>query len=997
MKPIFPLLVLLSCGLFAQKPASDSLRITVTEGTNMAAAVAPGTGEIALSLQGTVWLLPTKGGVARPLTDSRDDAHQPAWSPDGKRIFYFAFRDGTYHLWSIGREGRDLRQHTSGEFDEREPHGSPDGKKLVFVSDRNRNYDVWELDLTTHQTRALTTNPGTESGPTYSPDGTRIAYASNRPEAPGLYVLEGGRERLVWASAAPLGPPAWSADGQTLFLQVSTQGQTQLVAKALAADAPPRILSAADEDVFPFRPGFGPDGRLVYVADGVIKRLKIGVETGVPETVPFSATVSLWRKPYVRKTYDFDSQNPRPVKGLRGPTVSPDGTRIAFAALGDLYVLTLGNPRPEALTHDAFVEADPAWSPDGKFLAYVSDRSGVTNLWLRDLASGEDRPLTRLPDEVYFPAFSPDGKRLAFYTSDPRNAWGRGTLHVLDLPASEDQPFPIPKKIHESLFAPGLPGWSPDGKFLAVASLEVYSSRFREGLNEFLLIPVDGSGTDQHLKPAEGQSFGFRGRNGPAWCPDGTQVAYVMDGTLWTLPVTPEGRKAGQPRQRTSTLADNLSWTGDGKSLFFSAIDTLKRLDLATGRIEAIPLDFQYGPEIPTQTLVIHAGKMFDGKTNGYRENVDILVENHRIRAIEPHRAGRPGRLLDASGLTVLPGLFEMHTHQTAFSGEKLGRLWLSYGITSLRETGSDPYDALERREAWASGVRPGPREFFTGNLNEGIRLYYGLATSIRSEGQLRLELDRARRLDYDLFKTYVRLPDRLQQLATTLAHGIGIPVSSHEIYPASQYNVDAVEHASGTSRRGYSPKLSGTSRSYDDVRQIVARSGMNITPTISLSGGFFYQLQRDTSLVSNRQFRHFFSETYRNSLEVSRQQLLRLSPGAVLNFKNLAQHVKRLLDAGARVTTGTDSPFVPYGLSLHVELQNWVEGGATPFEALRGATSWAAEHVGVGQDLGTLEPGKLADFSLVLGDPLRRIQDAMNVRYTVKNGRVYSLEELLK
>src|SRR3990170_4365037 len=97
---------------------------------------------------------------------------------------------------------------------------------------------------------------------------------------------------------------------------------------------------------------------------------------------------------------------------------------------------------------------------------------------------------------------------------------------------------------------------------------------------------------------------------------------------------------------------------------------------------------------------------------------------------------------------------------------------------------------------------------------------------------QLELELNRAIALDYDMIKTYVRMPDQMQQRVTSFAHSHGIPVSSHEIYPATYYGVDAVEHMGATSRRGYSPKLTALNNSYEDVVQLIVKSGMNITPT---------------------------------------------------------------------------------------------------------------------------------------------------------------------
>lgn len=240
-------------------------------------------------------------------------------------------------------------------------------------------------------------------------------------------------------------------------------------------------------------------------------------------------------------------------------------------------------------------------------------------------------------------------------------------------------------------------------------------------------------------------------------------------------------------------------------------------------------------------------------------------------------------------------------------------------------------------------------------------------------------------------------MPDLMQQRITAFAHAHGMPVSSHEIYPAMGYAVDAVEHIGGTSRRGYSPKISAVNRTYQDVIELLAKSGMNITPTAALQGGFHAMATKNPALYENLQYKTFYSADYTASMKGSTRQIARLYPGFLTNFGNLQKTIKRLLSAGAHVTTGTDSPFVPYGTSLHTELQCWVDGGVTPFEALRAATYWAAETVGVSKDLGSVEVGKLADLVIVNGDPLKQIQDAWNVDTVIKNGEIFTLEELLK
>jgi imidazolonepropionase-like amidohydrolase len=99
---------------------------------------------------------------------------------------------------------------------------------------------------------------------------------------------------------------------------------------------------------------------------------------------------------------------------------------------------------------------------------------------------------------------------------------------------------------------------------------------------------------------------------------------------------------------------------------------------------------------------------------------------------------------------------------------------------------------------------------------------------------------------------------------------------------------------------------------------------------------------------------------------------------------------------AGGRVIAGTDSPIVPFAVSLHTELEHYVDGGLTPFEALRTATVNAAEALGSRDDLGSLEPGKLADMVIVEGDPLTDITNTRRVRAVIKNGSLFELDSLL-
>src|SRR5712692_3722160 len=227
----------------AQQPIRVAL--SIHEGTNMAAAVAPDGRTVAIDLLSVLWLVPADGGEARRLTDDFQDVAQPDWAPDGESLVFQSYRDGNYHLWSIARDGTNLKQLTSGPFDHREPQFSPDGRAIAFSSDRSGSYDVWVLDLASGEMTQRTAGPADRSQPAWSPDGREIAFVV---EGTALAVIDlAGNERTLARVDAEdrLSAPSWSPDGSGLLYTLGTAGESRLV---LAGEP---ITSG--EDVFPFR------------------------------------------------------------------------------------------------------------------------------------------------------------------------------------------------------------------------------------------------------------------------------------------------------------------------------------------------------------------------------------------------------------------------------------------------------------------------------------------------------------------------------------------------------------------------------------------------------------------------------------------------------------------------------------------------------------------------------------------------------------------------
>ena len=254
------------------------------------------------------------------------------------------------------------------------------------------------------------------------------------------------------------------------------------------------------------------------------------------------------------------------------------------------------------------------------------------------------------------------------------------------------------------------------------------------------------------------RSIGTRENDGPVWSRDGSKMAFVMDGLLHVMPTTPTGDPTGPPRAITSDVADSPSWTADSKRLLYQTATGLKLAELTdlTASVTDVPVNLTWRPSIPEGRTVVHAGRLFDGRTPSLRSNVDIVIRDHRIEQVVDHRADlHTGRVIDAGSDVVMPGLIEMHAHLGKEFGEALGRIWLAYGITSVRNPAANAYEALEDKEAIGAGVRIGPRVFATGGPFDGSRIFYsgGVPLGGRSAAAARTAEDDATRLrpDQDL------------------------------------------------------------------------------------------------------------------------------------------------------------------------------------------------------------------------------------------------------
>ncbi|MFI6265232.1 amidohydrolase family protein [Micromonospora sp. NPDC051006] len=950
----------------------DERRVRLRQGTDVAAQLSPDGRMIAMDLVSVLWVLPASGGPARRLTSDLFDIAQPDWAPDSSTIAFQSYRDGAFNLWLIRPDGSGLRQLTNGPYDHREPRFSPDGRRIAFSSDLSGSYGIHLLDVDTGRITPVADTGVEEYEPAWSPDGDRIAFVVANTRIDVVDLASGIRSTAVTAPAgAVLHSPTWTPDGRDLVYHRLLDGRSELWRNDAAL--------VTGEDTYPFRVSWRSDREFVYTADGRIRRRRLDADRR--QEVGFAAAVTVATPRYRKRRRDFDSTTRRPVVGIGSPVLSPDGRQVAFRALNDIYLMTIGQaPRP--LTRDHWWTCDPAWSPDGRYLSYSTDRGGKLDIWLRDLRTGAERQLTNLPDAAAVSGtWSPAGDRLAFLDQN-------GALYTVEVASGAVQP------VFAATFEPGRPTWSADGTVIALAAVVPYSARYREGLSKILLVDRS-TGAARYVDPMPHRSIQTRGDDGPVWSPDGRRMAFVVASVLWVVDVHPDGTFAGPPRQVTHEVTDAPSWSGDSGELLYLNNGRLRLVPADGGAPRTVPVGLSWTNSQPRGRTVIRAGRLWDGVGPRLRADVDVVVEGHRIVAVEKSRPGRDGRIVDARDGVVTPGLIDMHHHremQGYAYGARQNRLWLSLGVTTTRSPGSPAYHMVEERESVQSGARIGPRYFATGEAVDGARIFYNFMRPTFDERQLALELERAGALDYDLMKAYVRLPVAWQRAVVEWSHRHGVHATSHYHYPAFAFGSDGMEHTGATNRFGYSRTVTAIGAGYQDVIDIFNTSRAARTPTLF---GANTLLREDTSLVTDRRVRTLYPSWQYAALQAAVTTAQTTDQTA--NRENLARQVAQvaaMVRGGGRVLTGTDSPIAFNAVSLHLNLRAMVAYGLSPYEALTTATRGPGEFLE--EPIGQVVPGGYADLVVLGGDPLADIDQAANVRQTMANGVLHSVDELL-
>ena len=481
-------------------------------------------------------------------------------------------------------------------------------------------------------------------------------------------------------------------------------------------------------------------------------------------------------------------------------------------------------------------------------------------------------------------------------------------------------------------------------------------------------------------------------------------MVFAMNDFLYTRPVDAKGVPSGPAAQITREISDSPSWSGDSKKILYLSEGKLRLINAdGSGAPQPILLDLSYHRMIPAGRIIVHAGRLWDGLGPDVRENVDIMIVHNRIESIKPHTSDPQNmpagdRFVDASSQTVIPGLWESHNHMYGGineAGDASGRLWLAYGFTELQSQGDEGYLQEELRESFAANDRVGPRYFAAAELFDGERIFYPTNRSIRSEAQLQREFERAQALDVDNYKTYVRLPHVQQKEVMELAHNkAGEWVASHYGLPGLMYGMDGMSHVSATSRWGYAYTRSSGGVTYDDIRKLFPAAGMWDISTAFASTAMY---SLDPKVVDDPRLATLDAPWAQKAMVAISSRMAKSNPsGTSEGLKLEDETIASLYNSGDGVLAGIDSAAPGAQVPLHLSLRAEVKYGLKPWQALQTATLLPARAFGYEKDLGSVEAGKLADLTIIDGNPISNINDLVKVNSVIVNGKYYSTADLM-
>jgi Tol biopolymer transport system component/imidazolonepropionase-like amidohydrolase len=1046
------------------------LKFTTDEGTWLSLDLSPDGRTIVFDLLGDIYTIPATGGAATRLTSGSPFDGQPRFAPDGKSIVFVSDRTGSENLWLIDPNGTNLRPLTRGANQAFvSPDWTPDGQYVVV----SRSNDLWLYHRNggsglrlTGQTPAAPGGGGGGAAPTnfmgasVSPDG-RYVYASARTGAAGYNQMLGTTQVVMYdrntgrvaTRTLNLGTgfrPAVSPDGKWLAYASRRMAVTGLKLRDIASGDERWLSESIQRDDIESRgsrdllPGYSwtADSKAIVLAHHG-KIWSLDVATGKETQIPFTADVDQMIGELVRFTYPVND-SVLTVRQIRGARPSPDGKRLVFSALDRLWTMDLPAGTPRRVTTSTDGEHAPVWSPDGKYIAYVSWTEDGGDIWRVPAAGGRPEKLTAQSAFYDNIMYSPTGSRIV------ANRAPRTQRAILN---DEINPALV---ITDLVWIPATGGAANFVSTLSDAGRPHFTSDttriwLYEGGDGLVSFRWDGTDRKAHLKvsgyqaPGAGPNAQPRQASDLHVSPDGQRVLAQVDNMLFVVPLPMTGGATPTvsvqaptggaiPFRRLSRIGgDFVGWTADSRTVFYSLGRSFFQYDVpradslaadsalkapparaggAGGAAGAAPGGTTSGgataatakpiyeasrvdvaitaaKDRPSGSVVLRGARIITMKGDEIIARGDVVVTGNRIVGVGAQGSvtvPSGARIIDVAGKTIMPGLVDVHAHMWPQWGVHSPQPYmytanLAYGVTTTRDPQTSQADVISYGDAVDVGQIIGPRIYATG---PGIFAQDNVSSADDAKDVMK------RYSEFYLTETIKQYQagDRRQR------QWIAMAAKEQKITPTLEGGLDFKKNMT-EAMDGYAgiEHTLPIAPMYKDAIQLFAQSGTTWTPTLLVQYGgpwaenWWYE---HYDILSDAKLTRFtpFSELERRGLR--RPQWFRDSE---YSFTLFAEQAKKVVEAGGRVGLGGHGQL--QGLGVHWELWTIAKGGMKPMDALRVGTIYGAESIGLAQDLGSVEAGKLADILVLDGNPLDDIANTNTIRYVMKNGRMYEGDSL--
>lgn len=1049
------------------------VEFSVTEGTWMNLDLSPDGKTLAFDLLGDIYTLPAGGGNATCIRSGLAWEVQPRFSPDGSQILFTSDAGGGDNIWVMNADGSKARQITKESFRLlNNPCWMPDGQYFVarkhFTSTRSLGAgEMWMYHISGGEGLQLTKRKNDQQDvnePSVSPDG-RYVYFSEDQYPGGFFQYnkdplkqifgirrydrqEGKVEDITGGSGGAFRPQI-SPDGAWMAFVRRVDTKTVLFLHELSTGLEYPLYDALDKDqqeawtIFGIYPGFawapeqqtraGKMSALYIWAGGKIKRVGFHWTNIAPddrhtrtdkpvvnvEDIPFSCTV----KGKVAETLRFENKVFEPeftVKAVRQALTSPDGKTLVFNAAGKLYRKDLASGKVEQLLDGTQLEFEPAFSTDGRTMAYAAwDDVEKGGLYVANTGGNPNpRKLTSAKGIYRTPQFSPDGKQIVYRLQNGDDEMGPGLtdkpgIYVLDIAGGNSR----------FIAAEGEnPRFSADGKRILVNT----GGYLFGGLDK-ALVSFDENGQDRKVL--------FKSKYVNQWAPspDGKWLAFAELHKAYVCAMPAAGQtidlsadiKAIPVSQIAKDAGYNLHWSGDSKKVHYTlgdeyfTIDLSQRFGFLPGAPDSLPPLPESGQKIgltlksdaPSGTIVFENARLITMEGDQVIENGVLVVQNNRIAfagtrqdykrnfKLSPEAPGSNFelqtsnfKLIDCKGKTIIPGFVDVHSHSGNFRfGLNPQKQWeyyanLAFGVTTMHDPSVNSEMAFSNAEMLRSGRMVGPRLFSTGTILYGADGDF--KAPVNSLDDARSTLRRTKAWGAFSVKSYNQPRREQRQQIIAAARELKM-----EVVPegGSFFYHNLTQVVDGHSSIEHNLPVATI---YDDVLKLWSKTNTHNTPTLIVCygavSGEYYWYQHDEVWKNKRLLnftpRHILDERSRHREMIPEEEY---ANGHIL----VSRQLKKMQDAGININLGSHGQL--QGLGAHWEIWMLAQGGMSNLQALKCATINGAKHLGMDKEIGSLAPGKLADLIVLDKSPLANIRNTESIRYVMVNGRLYDAETM--